>query len=177
MGLTEEQKEEIEGLFNKYDKSGNGKLEYDEFINFMKDGLGFQDNNNFHKQMRFLYDGMDVDGSKNLDKEEIIECFTKFKEEDFRWITKMIFRGADRDNSRKVSVDELKFACDSLGKPLDAKAFEEQCKLEFGAKKKELEYWEFYKLISGEELDKKSIEADPYDGKLQAESSKCCILI
>lgn len=38
MGLTEEQKQEITNLVAKYDKSGNGKLEYDEFLSFMKEG-------------------------------------------------------------------------------------------------------------------------------------------
>lgn len=89
----------------------------------------------------------------------------------------MIFRGADRDNSRKVSIDELKLAVENLGnKNFDKDSFDQQCKNEFGAKKKELEYWEFYKIISGETLDKKDPDYDPYEGKLQ-EKSKCCILI
>lgn len=176
MGLTQEQKEEIQGLIAKYDKSGNGKLEFDEFLGFMKEGLGFEESPNFLKQMRFIYDGMDVDGSHNLDQAEIIDCLTNFKEGNFKWITKMIFRGADTDNSRKVSIDELKLACDNLGKSFSADDFELKCKNEFGGKKKELEYWEFYKLISGETLDKKSVEADPYDGKLETKS-KCCLLL
>lgn len=176
MGLTEEQKQEITNLVAKYDKSGNGKLEYDEFLSFMKEGLGYPENSNFLQQMRFLYDGMDVDGSHNLDKDEIIECLSNFKEGNFKWITKMIFRGADRDNSRKVSVDELKLASDNLGRSFSSDEFEQKCQVEFGKKKKELEYWEYYKLISGETLDKDSVEADPYDGKLE-QKSKCCLLI
>ena len=167
---------DIKSLIEKYDKSGNGKLEFDEFLGFMKEGLGFKENSNFIKQMRFLYDGMDIDGSHNLDQNEIIECFSKWKEGNFKWLTKMIFRGADINKSRKVSVDELKNACDNLGKSFNQEDFVKNCKMEFGEKKKELEYWEFYKIISGETLDKNSVEADPYDGKLRTES-KCCYLI
>lgn len=167
---------DISSLIAKYDKSGNGKLEFDEFLGFMKEALKLEESQGFLKKMRFLYDGMDTDNSHNLDKNEIIECFSKWKEGNFKWLTKMIFRGADVDKSRKVSICELKSACDNLGKSLNQENFENQCKIEFGAKKKELEYWEFYKIITGETLDKNSIDADPYDGKLQTES-KCCILI
>ena len=166
----------IKALFSKYDKSGNGKLEFDEFLRFMQEGLGFERNENFVNQMRFLYDGMDTDGSHDLNQNEIIECFNKWKEKDFKWITKMIFRGADKDKSRKVSIIELKNACINIGKSLNQEDFEKQCISEFGSKKKELEYWEFYKIISGETLDKNSIDADPYNGKIP-QKSKCCFLI
>ena len=38
-GLTEADKNKIRELFAKYDKSGNGKLEFDEFLGFMKEAL------------------------------------------------------------------------------------------------------------------------------------------
>ena len=58
------------------DKNGNGKFGFDEFLEFMNKGLNFQKNANFPKQMRFLFDGMDTDGSHYLDKNQIIDCFT-----------------------------------------------------------------------------------------------------
>lgn len=55
-----------ESLFAKYDKSGNGKLEFDEFLKFMVEGLKYDPrkdtDDNFYKQIRFIYDGMDIDG-------------------------------------------------------------------------------------------------------------------
>ncbi|KAK8898344.1 Lipopolysaccharide kinase (Kdo/WaaP) [Tritrichomonas musculus] len=178
-GLTQEAKDDVRSLIAKYDKSGNGKLEYDEFLGFMKEGLGVGDSAspNFLKQMRFIFDGMDTDGSHNLDQNEIITCLGKLKDKDFKYITRMIFRGADVDKSRKVSIDELKQACESIGgKTFSEDEFKQKCEVEFGKKKKELEYWEFYKLISGETLSKDSPDYDPYEGKLP-EKSKCCILI
>ncbi|OHS98026.1 hypothetical protein TRFO_35678 [Tritrichomonas foetus] len=182
--LSEAEKEGIKTLISKFDKSGNGKLEFDEFLGFMKVGIASNLENPEQeveakdlnlKQMRFLYDGMDLDGSHNLDASEIIECLSAWKTGDFKWITKMIFRGADKDNSRKVSVAEMKDAVQNvMGKTFTPEEFTAQCKLEFGANKKELEFWEFYKLITGETIDKAT---DPYDGKLPAEKSKCCLLI
>lgn len=54
--------------------------------------------------------------------------------------------------------------------------FYSRCISEFGRKKKELEYWEYYKVVTGEQLNTKSIDADPYDGKLP-QKSKCCLFI
>ncbi|KAK8841823.1 Rhomboid- protein 3 [Tritrichomonas musculus] len=178
-GLSEEEKNEIRALIAKYDKSGNGKLEFDEFLGFMKEGLKVGDSSspNFYTQMRFLYDGMDTDGSHNLDQGEIIQCLENFKLKNFKYITKMIFRGADVNHDKKVTIDELKLASENLGdKQFNKDDFEKQCKLEFGSKKKELEYWEFYKIITGETIDKNSPDYDPYEGKLPTKS-KCCILI
>ncbi|OHT00870.1 hypothetical protein TRFO_32341 [Tritrichomonas foetus] len=183
--LSEAEQEGIKNLIAKYDKSGNGKLEFDEFLGFMKVGIGAnlesldgevteaKDIN--LKQMRFLYDGMDMDGSHNLDANEIIECLSAWRTGDFKWITKMIFRGADKDNSRKVSIAEMKDAVQNvMGKTFTPEEFEEKCKLELGEKKKEIEYWEFYKMITGETIDNTT---DPYDGKLPQEKSSCCLLI
>ena len=170
--LAQADPNDVKTLIAKYDKSGNGKLEFDEFIGFMKEGLGADVN---VKAMRFIFDGMDTDGSHNLDQNEILTCLEKIKSKDFKYMTKMIFRGADIDKSRKVTLLELSQCCNIFGE-WDEKKFQEQCKTEFGKNKKELEYWEFYKLISGETIDKKSPDYDPYEGKLP-EKSKCCLLL
>ncbi|OHS94833.1 EF-hand family protein [Tritrichomonas foetus] len=184
--LSEAEKENVRRLVLKYDKSGNGHLDFDEFVQFCKVGL-FADLANLDtdhlpegrdvnlEQLRFLYDGMDMDGSHSLDSNEIGECLAAMREGNFKWMTKMIFRGADKDNSRKVSISELQVACNGLGDvSFSPEEFKEKCKLELGSEKKEIEYWEFYKIITGETIDK---ETDPYDGKLPVEKSKCCLLI
>lgn len=77
----------IKDLIAKYDRSGNGSLEFNEFLGFMHEGLGFESNSDqsFALQLRFLYDGMDMDGSHCLDEKEIIDCFSKWKQGDFKW--------------------------------------------------------------------------------------------
>lgn len=177
-GLTGEEKNSIRKLFDKHDKSGNGKLEFDEFLQFMKEALNTGEvSPSFVKQMKFIYDGMDLDGSNNIDESEIMECFEKIKARDFKYQTRMIFRGADRNHNRKVTIDELKLAVENLGdKSFNEESFDVACKTEFGSKKKELEYWEFYKIITGETLDKNSPDYDPYEGQLK-QKSKCCLLI
>ncbi|KAK8880488.1 hypothetical protein M9Y10_003164 [Tritrichomonas musculus] len=175
--LTQQNVDDVRSLIAKYDKSGNGKLEYDEFLGFMSEGLGVDSSKpTFLKQMRFIFDGMDTDASHNLDQNEILTCLEKLKSKDFKYITRMIFRGADVDKSRKVTIAELSQACETLGNDFSEENFKQKCEVEFGKKKKELEYWEFYKLISGETLSKDSPDYDPYEGKYKQES-KCCLLL
>ena len=177
--ITEAEKNQIKELFAKYDKSNNGKLEFDEFLKFMMEGLEIGDVNSptVITQMRFLYDGMDIDASHNLDEDEVIRCLESFKTNDLKFLTKMIFRGADKDKSGKVSIEELKYAVDNLGEDgFNQDDFYNKCRLEFGKRKKELEYWEFYKIISGETLTKSSPDYDPYEGRFP-EKSKCCLLL
>ena len=192
MGYSEQQKANLRKLLDRYDTSKDGSLTFDEFLNFLKalpnadlsddnfnaDEVQESDNGLNLRQIRFLYDGMDLDGSHSLSDEEIIHYLEATQAQDFKYITKLIFRGADKDRSRKVSIAEIKDAVTGLGSGnFDEASFQEKCKLELGEKKKELEYWEFYKIITGETLDSKSVDADPYEGKLPEEKSKCCLLL
>lgn len=138
----------------------------------MTKGLDFKKNANFPKQMRFLFDGMDTDGTHYLAKDQVVDCISQWKAENYKWISKMIFLGADKDKRGKVPISELKDVSDNLGKSSDNEDFEYLCMLEFGKNHKELKYWEYYLILSGEVLT--GIEADPYEGKIQ---SKCCFLI
>ncbi|KAK8839969.1 Rhomboid- protein 3 [Tritrichomonas musculus] len=184
--LTDSEREGVRKLVLHYDHSGNGTLEFDEFIHFLK-ALPNVDLDNFEAddiketdlslttdQVRTYYDGMDLDKTHSVNANEICEYINAARTKDFKWQTKMIFRAADKDQSRKVSFDELAQCIKALqGMEMTKDQFEERCKVELGKKKKELEYWEFYKIISGQELDH---DTDPYDGKIEAKS-KCCILI
>ena len=170
---------DVKSLIKKYDKNSKGKLEFDEFLGFIKEafGIGNALSPSLIKQVRFIFDGMDVDGSYSVDQREIIQCFENLKAKDFKYITKLIFRGADVNNDKKATIDELKDICENFGeKSLCYEEFETRCITEFGKSKKSLEYWEFYKIITGETLDKNSPDYDTYGGMPQTES-KCCILI
>lgn len=191
MPYSETAKANVRKLVLRYDKDGKGCLTFDEYLHFMKALINADfDNENFNadevqetetglnlKQVRFLYDGMDLDGSHSISADELIRYLEATEAKDFKYVTKLIFRGADKDHSKKVSIDELKDVVGNLGQGFDETAFQEKCKLELGGKKKELEYWEFYKIITGETIDKDSEDADPYEGKLPESSSKCCLLL
>lgn len=184
--LTEAERVGVRKLVLHYDHSGNGALDFDEFIHFLK-ALPNTDLSNFQAkdvteadinipidQVRCFYDGMDVDKSHSVTPNEICDYINAIRTKNFKWQTKMVFRAADKDSSRKVSFDELVQVSKNMeGLDLTKEDFENRCKLELGKEKKELEYWEFYKIITGEELDH---DTDPYDGKLP-QGSSCCSLI
>ena len=176
-GLSEEEKQHIRDLVKKYDASGDGNLQFDEFYKFMKEGItGNADSDKLDmKQLKYIFAGMDIDRSGNVNSEEIIKCLEAWKSNDFKEITKMIFRGADVDKSRKVSLDELKCCTNVCGKEFNPDDFDAQCKAALGKTKKEIEYWEFYKIITGEEIDHKT---DPYDEPVEEKKkSSCCLLL
>lgn len=185
--LTDAEREGVRKLVSYYDKSGNGTLEFDEFIHFLKalPNVNLEDFTNDDiketdleiptEQIRVLYDGMDLDKTHSVNANEICEYLNATRAKNFKWQTKMIFRAADKDQSRKVSFEELSLALKGLqGMEMTKEQFQERTKIELGKSKKELEYWEFYKIISGEELDHNT---DPYDGKLPNKKSGCCLLI
>ncbi|KAK8837814.1 Rhomboid- protein 3 [Tritrichomonas musculus] len=186
--LTDAEREGVRKLVLHYDKSGNGTLEYDEFMHFLKalpnvnledftpDDIKETDLEDLTAdQVRIYFDGMDMDGTHSVNANEICDFINSRRAKDFKWQTKMIFRAADKDKSRKVSFDELAACLKALqGMEMTKEDFQNRCKVELGKSKKELEYWEFYKIISGQELDHTT---DPYDGKIEEKKSSCCLLI
>ena len=182
--LSAKQQRVIHKLFKKHDADSSGELNMDEFYTFMKacfltdldqdpDG-DVQEGDEYdadRKQMEFLYKGMDIDGSNSLSEDEICECFAALKENNFKWLMKILFRGADKDRSRKVSIAELKDVVSMCGSNLSEEDFKNRCVVELGKETKELTFAQFYKVITGDEIDPKT---DPYDGKLK---SKCCLLL
>lgn len=50
---------------------------------------------------------MDIDGTHSVNSNEICDYLNATRTNDFKWQTKMIFRAADKDKSRKVSFSEL----------------------------------------------------------------------
>ena len=188
MPLTEKEQKVLRKLLCKYDTSGDGRLQFDEFLKFMKAAVALnaeeqdeegeinapEDGNVNVQALRFLYDGMDMDGSHSLSVDELWEAFGAFKDDDFKFLTKMIFRGADKDNSRKVNIAEFKDAASVGSKEFSEEDFKAKIKVELGKEYKELTYAQFYKVITGETIDENT---DPYDGKLPEAKSKCCLLL
>lgn len=184
--LSEKEKAVIHKLFSKYDQSRDKKLQFDEFVEFIKgcyladldqdpeadvNAAAEQYQPNL-RQMRFIYEGMDVDGSNDVSEDEICDCFAAMKENNFKWMCKMLFRGADKDNSRKVSIAEIKDCVSMCGKQFSEEEFVQRCKIEIGKEAKELTFAQFYKVITGDTIP---ADTDPYDGKLK--KSKCCLLL
>ena len=185
--LTEKQKQVITKLFKKHDADNSSQLNFEEFLIFMKScfnsDLDQDPEGDVHeaeeeyqanvKQMRFLFCGMDIDGSNSVSEEEICQCFAALKENSFQWIMKIIFRGADKDRSKKVSIEEIKDVISICGTSMNEEEFKKRCATELGEDVKELNFAQFYKVITGETIPDNT---DPYDGKLRKKSG-CCLLL
>lgn len=169
--------DDIRNLIAKYDPGGYGKLEYDEFLGFIKEYFHIDDTtDSFYKQARFFFDGIDNDISQVIDQNDITLFANKVTNKDIKYITKMLFRGADYNRKRKILIDDIADIFNGeFGITFDEKDFRNRC-MEFGKKKTTLAYWEFYKIISGETLDKNNLDYDPYDGINPEQKSECCIL-
>ncbi|KAK8833709.1 Rhomboid- protein 3 [Tritrichomonas musculus] len=185
--LTDAEREGVRKLILHYDPSGDGSLDFDEFLKFLKalpnvnlEDFSVDDITETEplislEKARCYFDGLDIDNSHHINANEVCEFINASRTKDFKWQTKLIFRAADKDRSRKVSFDELANVVKNLdGMEMTKDQFKDRCKIELGKAKNELEYWEFYKIISGEELDHNT---DPYDGKLPETKSSCCLLI
>ena len=169
-GLTLEQFCHFLKIYKQLDLTKGAEISGEDIDAVQEDADGFDE-----KRAQLLFYGMDVDNSTHIQASEIYEYIAATRNSDFKWMTKMIFRGADKDRSRKVSFDELQEAYNHMGvEPMTKEEFENKCKIELGSKKSEIEYWQFYKLLTGETLDETT---DPYDGKLPEQKSKCCLLL
>lgn len=187
--LTDQEKSNIKQLAEMYDQSKKGGLEFDEFLGFMKAVTGLSSLDDVEEDvpesgrvnvvfLKFLYDGMDLNETNNVPINEVSDCVVAIKEKNYKYITKMVFRGCDFERRNKISAEDIQNAIQNADKnagqnAFSTKEFNEKCKSVFGETKKTLEYWEFYKLVTGETIDRNT---DPYDGEL-AKQSKCCLLL
>jgi len=88
-------------------------------------------------------------------------------------LVKLAFRGLDRSRTGRVSMTEIKSGVKIADKKYNQEEFIARCERFFG-KKKEVEFWEFYKMITDEDIDPKTC---PYNGnKPTPKSSSCCLL-
>lgn len=188
--LSDREKSNIKQLAEMYDQAKKGGLEFDEFLGLMKAVIGLNNLNDVEEEdipesgrvnvlfLKFLYDGMDLKETNNVSIDEICQCVVAIKEKDYRYITKMVFRGCDFERKKKISAEDIQNAIQNADKDggqnaFSTKEFDDKCKAVFGEKKKFLEYFEFYKLVTGENIDSNT---DPYDGELEKQS-KCCLLL
>lgn len=167
MTLTNSQRE-LYGLFAKFDKNGCGRLDFSEFLGFMIEGLDVPPNVDFLKQIKFLFNG--IESNETVGPEEASNCVLAWKHGNHEKISKLIFCGADTKNRGKVSIDELSYGSRYLGRNLNRGQFLQECKIVF-PNKKQLEFHEFYQIITGVPIERGSGESN------SSQQSSCCLLI
>ena len=182
--LTDEEKGIIRKLAISYDKEKKGSLDLDEFLGFMKAAVGMEKIEDFNGevpesgrvpvlQMQYLYDGIDLERTNLMKIDDACTCFINYKEKNFEWLQKMIFRGCDTGMQNNVSIDDIMNAIQNLGEnPLSPEEFQVKCIREYGHLKKHINFAEFTFILNGSEIN-----MDPYDQSLIRKPSHCCILV
>ena len=120
------------------------------------------------------FKGIDIDNSKTVSKDEFKKFVIAALTNDQEYIVKMAFRSIDADRSRTLDSKEVKKISKYLGQEKTDEEIEEQMMQITGKNSGKITYPQLVKILTGKEIDPKSKEADPYDGKLK---SGCCNLL
>ena len=147
-------------MLHEMDKNGDNKLDLEEFAEFSQKAIGLNE-----EQAKIMFDGIDSDNSKDLDINELVVFFYCTTTFDLDYLAKMIFRGADKERTGFAKLSDLEKAISGFKEgALTASQIEEQCLEIYGEKKDELEFYQFYRIFVGKEIDK---DTDPYEGRLK----------
>lgn len=174
----EQKEEENSNEIDRSDEKSVTKiLKFEDFLSYMRTGLYMRkETYTFEKQMKYLFNGIDLDGLSYVtsrDAEFLLLCYYQ---KDYLNITKLFFCGADKNRDRKITTADISDSVNYLIlRKMDKNKFEAKCRSEFGENKKELEFYEFYKIITSKDIIE---NYDPYEGRIKEKtSSSCCILI
>ena len=194
---SEEKEQQIRNvyyaIYDKIDRNGNNILEKGEFHKYLNaifaiDVQEFIDNPNKIDEplpegnitatySNYVFRGIDFNSKDYVNFESIYPTVRKLKEKDKLTIAKIGFRVLDIDHSKTVELSEVKQSVGILGCTVNEKKFLKVVGDHASKSGNSLTFPQFYELITGEELEDKSI--DPYDG-LPVEkrrSSSCCYII
>lgn len=157
------------------EKSITKILRFEDFLLYMKKGLNIHEITfGIGKQMRYLFDGIDIEGLSYVNSRDADYLLLCFIQNDWVNITKLFFCGADQNRDRKINISSIGDAVNNLcSQKMNKEQFELKCRSKYGENKKELKFFEFYKILTDKDIDK---NYDPYEGRVR-EKSACCLLI
>eukprot|EP00761_Pharyngomonas_kirbyi_P002792 gb/GECH01002796.1/.p1 GENE.gb/GECH01002796.1/~~gb/GECH01002796.1/.p1 ORF type:complete len:171 (+),score=45.96 gb/GECH01002796.1/:1-513(+) len=114
----------IKSLFNKYDESGDGRIDKEEFRSLCEDvGYPLDD-----EALEYAFRLVDTNGNREVSFDEFLDFWRhndKFKRLEASQLEEMseaakLFRRYDLDSDRVISFDEFKVLCQDLGYNLNA---------------------------------------------------------
>ena len=167
-------RQNFDAKFAEHDKNKKGSLNKEQFVAFYLDlGGPFGE----ASKLDVLFDGIDIDNSKLVTKQELLDFIDAALNNDMLTIFKIVFRAFDKDRSSILDVNEIvelvKFSDMQMTIEEAKQAVEEIT----GQKDGQVTFAVLYKLMTSTEIDPKT---DPYDGKLKKPAEKksgCCHLI
>jgi Ca2+-binding EF-hand superfamily protein len=166
--MSDEQVNAFLAKFDAADAKKKGVLAFADFKVLFAEVL----NNNDEATAQLYFDGIDIDGSKEVSRDEFKAFVVAALKGDKVYTLKLVFRAFDKDRSKALDAKEVK----SVGKYVGAELTDDEIEAGMvkltGKKNGALNYAQLVKLLTGQDID---ANTDPYDGKLK--KSGCCLLL
>jgi Ca2+-binding EF-hand superfamily protein len=165
--MTQAQLKPFLEKFDAADTKQKGEIDFAAFRPLIGELIG---NDDATMAQRY-FDGIDIDGSKTISKEEFKAFLVATLTTDTDYTIKLVFRAFDTDRSRNLDANEIKQIGDYIGRPMTDEEVTTAIERIAGKKNAKLTYAQIVKLLTNKDIDPNT---DPYDGKLK---SKCCLLL
>jgi Ca2+-binding EF-hand superfamily protein len=166
--MSEEQVNAFLAKFDAADLKKKGVLDFSGFKGLFAEVLNNQD----EATAQLYFNGIDIDGSKQVSRDEFKDFVVAALKGDKVYTLKLIFRAFDKDRSRALDASEVKAVGKYVGAELTDDEIEAGMVRLTGEKKGALNYAQIVKLLTNQDID---AATDPYDGKLK--KSGCCLLL
>ncbi|KAH0794262.1 EF hand family protein [Histomonas meleagridis] len=157
--------------FDEVDTKKKGSLDQAQFKTLVGEVMAGRTD---EETSDMYFRGIDIDNSKSVSKDEFTDFVVAALTNDQEYIVKMAFRSIDVDRSRTLDSKEVKKIARYLGQEKTDEEIEDLMVQVTGKKSGKITYPQLVKMLTGKDIDPKSKEADPYDGKLK---SGCCNLL
>jgi Ca2+-binding EF-hand superfamily protein len=165
--MTDAQVQPFLAKFDAADTKKKGEIDFAAFKPLIGELLGKDD----ATTAQLYFDGIDIDGSKKVGKDEFKAFVVAALTKDTDYTIKLVFRAFDKDRSRNLDATEVKKIGEYVGKPLSDDEVAAGIERIAGKKNAKLTYAQVVKLLTDKDIP---ADTDPYDGKLK---SGCCLLL
>lgn len=187
--MNNEEKRVYQNLFHKYDRNKNNLLEYGEFYLFFKVAMAINVEELYNRgipeeppqadisasYVKYIFNGIDFMGKQVITIDDAVECVFMIKSQDPLYQAKISFRALDKDRSRVIEVSEIRASTGLFGHSSIETKFLSRLENALSANSDRLQFYEYYNLLFGQEIEP---TYDPYDGKIpKASQSSCCYLL
>ena len=157
--LDETQKERVRSKLYEYCEDGEGGLALDEFKEFYGDFIA--DDSPDDEEAAFMFRGIDVDESKFITFEKIIDFAEAIYFDDKHYLAKLGFRGLDENRKMRVPVNNLSMATKLFAPGMSKETLEASIGDKIGKNCSHLKYDQYMLVVLDEKID---VDEDPYDG-------------
>ena len=152
---------EFNTIFNQFDKDGSGKIEYDEFKDFLVEFVAYDMT---ELQCECYFNGSDIEHNGTVSWRELYRLAKALRRNDLITLNKIYFRGMNKKSADSIDLQEFRTLADlnqnHLSKQDAAIAI-----AEISGGKDHLTFMQAMNYLTGMQL---TDEIDPYDGRTRS---------